>query len=137
MALSNGITQPVVGYGQKNATKVVFNAAAVATTGLTLNAQTVLVRVPAGFTVTGMSVASTDMDTGTTLVFAVGDALSNTRLASGLNIGQAGGISHVALLATGFGYRFPTDTDVILTATTAATGATAGTFTIALYGSLD
>jgi hypothetical protein len=90
--------------------------------------------VPAGFTVTGFVPTTVpDLDTGATLTLSLGDALLPTRLLSASTVGQAGG-AMPALAATGFLYRFPTDTEIILTATAAAAGGIAAAWPIQIQG---
>jgi hypothetical protein len=74
-----------------------------------------------------------DLDTGATLTLSLGDALVPNRLLAASNIGQAGG-NMPAMAAGGFLYRFPTDTEIILTATAAAAGGIAAVVPIYLQG---
>lgn len=136
MALANGLTNPVASRGMANALVCVAGTVAVGTAGLALNAVTPLVRVPKGFTVIHATLETTDMDNGTALVLAVGDATVNNRILTGLTIGQAGGISS-AIAATGHQFRYAEDTTINLTATTAAGTAVAGTVQISLLGVID
>ena len=136
MALANGLTNPVASRGMANAIVCVAGTVAVGTAGLALNAVTPLVRVPKGFTVIHATLETTDMDNGTALVLAVGDATVNNRILTGLTIGQAGGISS-AIAATGHQFRYAEDTTINLTATTAAGTAVAGTVQISLLGVID
>jgi hypothetical protein len=119
-----------------NTVVAIVNTVAVGTAGLALNAVTPLVRVPKGFTVLHATLEATDMDSGTALVLAVGDADDNDRLMTGLTTGQAGGISN-ALAVAGFPYRYTEDTTINLTATTAAGTAVAGTVSVSLLGVID
>ena len=136
MALANGLTNPVASRGMANALVCVAGTVAVGTAGLALNAVTPLVRVPKGFTVIHATLETTDMDNGTALVLAVGDATVNNRILTGLTIGQTGGISS-AIAATGHQFRYAEDTTINLTATTAAGTAVAGTVQISLLGVID
>ncbi|MGL4975991.1 MAG: hypothetical protein ACRC56_11905 [Bosea sp. (in: a-proteobacteria)] len=139
MAISNGLTNPIIGYGEAGTLKVIGGPVAVPVGGLALNAVTPVLRVPAGFTVFDLTVMCSDMDTGgtPTLVFGVGDAGNATRLATGITVGQAGGANQAALSATAIGYRFPAETTIHLIATTAAATAAAGTATVYLRGTID
>ena len=136
MALANGLTNPVASRGMANAIVCVAGTVAVGTAGLALNAVTPLVRVPKGFTVIHATLETTDMDSGTALVLAVGDATVNNRILTGLTIGQTGGISS-AIATTGHQFRYTEDTTINLTATTAAGTAVAGTVQISLLGVID
>lgn len=86
-----------------------------------LNAQTAVARVPKGFVLTNLWGSFGDLDTGTTLTLSLGDAAVLNRLFSASTVGQAGG-AMPALLATGLLYEYTEDTDIILSATAAATG---------------
>jgi hypothetical protein len=86
-----------------------------------LNAQTAVLRVPKGFVVQSMSGTVGDLDTGATLMLALGDSGNNARFLAANAIGQAGG-ALPALAATAVGYVFPDDTDILLTATVASVG---------------
>jgi hypothetical protein len=100
----------------------------------TINNIVGVMMVPAGFTLTDfLSTTVPDLDTGAALTLSLGDALSPTRLLSASTVGQAGG-AMPALAATGFLYRFPTDTEIILTATAAAAGGIAAAWPIYLRG---
>jgi hypothetical protein len=136
MALANGLTNPVASRGMANTLVCVAGTVAVGTAGLALNAVTPLVRVPKGFTVIHATLEATDMDNGTALVLAVGDATVNNRILTGLTIGQAGGISS-AIAATGHQFRYADETTINLTATTGAGTAVAGTVQISLLGVID
>lgn len=136
MALANGLTNPVASRGMANALVCVAGQVAVGTAGLALNAVTPLVRVPKGFTLIHATLEATDMDSGTALVLAVGDAGDNDRILTGLTIGQAGGISS-SIAVTGHQFRYTDETTINLTATTAAGTAVAGTVQISLFGVID
>jgi hypothetical protein len=75
------------------------------------------------------------MDTnGTpTLALSVGDAGSSTRFLSSSVIGQAG-TSTQTLASTGLLYEFTADTEIVVTATTGAATAAAGTLDLYLSG---
>jgi hypothetical protein len=90
--------------------------------------------VPAGFVLTDfLPTTVPDLDTGAALSLSLGDSLLPTRLLSGSAVGQAGG-AMPALAAGGFLYRFPTDTEIILTATAAAAGGIVAVWPIFLRG---
>jgi hypothetical protein len=92
--------------------------------------------VPAGFTVTGLIVVATDMDSGTAMVFSIGDAASATRYLSGSTLGQAGG-STTTLAATGLLFKNVNDTEILITIGTQAGTAVAGTISTYLEGFMD
>lgn len=127
--------KPLPGHGLKAANYVITNSGTLATGALALNKTSVIARVPKGFRCTDIRFRIGDGDTGTTLVFTVGDAVDPDRLIVISTAGQAGG-EVVALADAGFLYAFTEDTDIILTATTAATTAQAAAFKIALTGTL-
>jgi hypothetical protein len=139
MAISNGITNPVAGIGVANTLKVLGGAIAVGTAGLALNAVTPAIRVPAGFTVFGAIISSTDVDTNAspTILFGLGDTGSTSRLIAASNVGQAGTANQAALAPAAIGYRYPVETTVNLIASTAAATAAAGTVTVYLLGVCD
>jgi hypothetical protein len=90
-----------------------------------------------GFTVLGVGVYATDMDTnGTpTLTINIGDSGSAARLVSATTIAQTGAASFTSLVAsTGFAYQYTAKTLITgVAANNAATGA-AGTITLYVYG---
>lgn len=88
---------------------------------------------PKDFVVTGITVIATDMDSGTAMLFTVGDSGSAARFLASSNLGQAGGTS-TTLAAAGLLYQFPSDTEVLVTIATQAGTAVAGTITILLEG---
>lgn len=128
------------GRGSEAGSRKVFGVrgAAVLTTDLALNRTIGLCVVPAGFVVTGHTLVISDVDTnGTpTHAFTIGDAASANRLATTATTGQAGG-TLTTLAATGLYYKFPADTEVILTTTTASATAAAGTITYQLEGYME
>lgn len=111
-------------------------AATVLTTDLALNRTLGLCIVPAGFVVTGHTVVVSDMDSGTAAVFTIGDAGDTDRLATVATTMQAGG-TLTTLASTGLYYKFPADTEVYLTMTTAAGTPVAGTITYQLEGYME
>lgn len=113
-------------------------SAAILTTDLALNRTVGLVIVPAGFVVTSHTFVITDIDTNAspTHAFTIGDAGDTDRLATTATTGQAGG-TLTALAATGLYYKYPADTEVFMTSTTAAATAAAGTITYLLEGYME
>lgn len=136
MANRNDYTQPQAGLlGFARTAKVFGRRVNLATTDLALNATVAAFVVPRGFVVTGIIAVATDMDTnGTaTLALSVGDAGSATRFLSSSNIGQTG-TSTTTLASTGLLYEFTADTEIVVTASTAAATAAAGTLDLYLTG---
>jgi hypothetical protein len=90
--------------------------------------------VPGGFVLTDvLPTTIPKLDTGATLTLSLGDALLPGRIFAASTVGQAGG-AMPALAATGFLYRFPQDTEIILTATAAPAGGVAAACPIYLRG---
>ncbi|MBR0741165.1 hypothetical protein JQ581_29960 [Bradyrhizobium liaoningense] len=121
---------PRVAYRQPQAggqgfarTKKVFGGPVLTLTAadVALNAQTAIMRVPKGFVLMSWSGTVGDIDSGATLMLAIGDAGNNARFMAASNIGQAGA-ALPALAAGGVLYEFTDDTDILLTATVAAAG---------------
>jgi hypothetical protein len=123
MAIRIGYTQPQAGAQGFARTKKVYGSPAITLIAIdvTLNAQTAVARVPKGFVLQSYSAVIGDCDTGATLMFKLGDALDDDRIAVAVNTGQAGG-TLTTLASTGLLYEFPDDTDILLTASTAAAG---------------
>lgn len=94
-----------------------------------------LMKVPAGFTVTGVYLALTDIDTNgsPTVAVTLGDAGSANRLVASSTIGQAGG-NTTTLQSGGLYYQYTVDTDILLTFGTGSATAAAGTATCYLEG---
>jgi len=91
-------------------------------------------RVPAGFLVTGIIAAATDIDTGTAAVtLSVGDAGSGTRYLNASTIGQAGTTTQT-LAATGLLFQNTVDTEILITITLQSATAVAGTLALYLIG---
>lgn len=113
-------------------------AATVLTTDLALNRTIGLCIVPAGFVVTGHTLVISDIDTNATPAhdFVIGDAADPDRFATTATTGRAGG-TLTSLAATGLYYKFPADTEIVLTTTTAAATAAAGTITYQLEGYME
>jgi hypothetical protein len=88
--------------------------------------------VPKGFTAVSLLTTTVpDLDTGAALVLVLGDSALANRLVAA-NIGQGGPMP--ALAATGFLYHYTADTEIVLTATTAAAGGIAASVPIFLQG---
>ncbi len=113
-------------------------AATILTTDLAINRTVGLCVVPAGFVVTGATTVISDVDTnGTpTHAFSVGIAGTPALIHAIATTGQAGG-TLTTLAAAGLYYKFPADTEVIMTTTTAAATAAAGTITFQLEGYME
>lgn len=128
------------GRGSEAGSRKVFGvrSATVNTTDLALNRTLGLCVVPAGFVVTGHTLVISDVDTNGSpaVVFTVGDAGDTDRLATVATTGQAGG-TLTSLASTGLYYKYPADTEVYLTITTAAATAAAGTITYQLEGYME
>ena len=136
MANRNDYTQPQAGLqGFARTGKVYGRRVNLATTDLALNATVAGFVVPRGFIVTGIIAVATDMDTNgsPTLALSVGDAGSATRFLSSSTIGQAG-TSTQTLASTGLLYEFTAHTEIVITASTAAATAAAGTLDLYLVG---
>jgi len=91
--------------------------------------------VPAGFVVTSIIAVNTDMDSGSTMTFSVGDAASGARYLAATS-GQAAG-SSTSLASTGLLFKNVTDTEILITITAAATTPVAGTIDLRLGGYID
>lgn len=115
-----------------------WNTIAMATGDLALNAVTTAVRLPKGARVVDVVISGTDMDTGAgALVFAVGDAGSPARFIQGLAATEAftGRAGNNATSSATFAAHtaYTAGTDIIITATTAASTAAAGTISISVF----
>lgn len=136
MADRNAYGQPQVGgQGFARTMKTLGGALAILATDLALNRTTALFVVPKGFVATGVYLAATDMDTNgsPTIALKLGDAGDDDRFVAASTIAQAGG-STTTLASTGLYYEFTQDTEIVLTASTAAATAVAGTVTAYLTG---
>jgi len=89
-------------------------------------------RVPAGFTVTGIILVGTDMDSATAMLLNIGDAGLATRYFTGLNTQAA--VTSQTLAATGLLYLNTVDTEILVTIATQATTPVAGTLAVYLIG---
>lgn len=128
---------PVVGPGL-NRQPVVLPWIVAVTTGMIDNAndEVGLVWVPKGFIPLGIVFNATDVDSGTAMVWDVGDDASEARLLSAITTGQAAGTS-VALAATGLLYKYTTKTLIKAYVNTAAGTPVAGTIKGWLSGLVD
>lgn len=123
------------GAGYARTAKTFGRRVTMKTTDLALNAVVAAFKVPAGFTVTGIIAVATDMDTNgsPTLALSVGDSGSATRHLSSSTIGQAG-TSTQTLASTGLLYQYTAESEILITASTAAATAAAGTIDLYLTG---
>jgi hypothetical protein len=106
----------------------------------TVNDTVALFTVPKGFTLVGMHIDVTRMDTNgaPTLTLDLGDTASPQRLLAASTIAQAAeSEANVTLPAGALGFRYPADTDIVLTVHAAAATPQAGTFTCFLFGFID
>jgi hypothetical protein len=106
----------------------------------TINNTVALFTVPKGFTLVGMHIDVTRMDTNgaPTLTLDLGDASSPQRLIPASNIAQSAEAElNVTLPAGALGFRYLADTDIVLTVHSPAATAQAGTFTCFLFGFID
>lgn len=128
--------KPQAGYGLARGLMALGDTFSITTGMLALNKTTDLLKVPAGFTLTGLIVIPSDMDTnGTpTLVLAIGDSGSATRVLSGFTGAQSGTANLSAVNPANILYQWTTETTLFMTATTAAATAVAGTLTVLLIG---
>lgn len=122
MAPRQAYRQPQTGGQGFARTKKVFgNLVSLIAADVALNAQASILRVPRGFMLTSWSGTIGDLDTGATLMLAIGDAANNARFLAGNAIGQAGGaLPALALSGAALPYEFTDDTDILATSTVAA-----------------
>lgn len=115
----------------------ISNSGTLATGALALNKTSRLLRVPKGFRLHGVRFRIGDGDSGGSpaLVFTIGDSGDADRIITVSTAGQAGG-EVTALADAGFLYEYTADTDIDLTATTAAATAQAAAFKIVLLGTM-
>lgn len=128
--------QPQAGLlGEARSQKVLGGPIAITTADNVTNNLVALLRVPAGFTVTGVYLALTDIDTNGSpaVLVTLGDTGDDDRLVTSSNIGQAGG-STTTLASTGLYYRYDTDADIMLKIATQSATAAAGTATAYVTG---
>jgi hypothetical protein len=130
MATRRAYQQPMAGAEGFAGTRKVIGVASVpiATADLVTGGVVIPFVVPPGFVCTGINMTVPDMDTGATLTISVGDSGSAARLVSASTAGQAGG-SITALAATGQYYKFPVQTEILITFPAGPAGATAGSIT--------
>ena len=121
--------------GTIGSTRPIHNSGTLATGALALNKTSRICRVPRGFVLTGVRFRMGDGDSNgaPALVIKIGDDGDDDRILTTNTVGQAGG-EVTALADAGFLYEFTEDTDIILTASTAAATAQAAAFKIALMG---
>jgi hypothetical protein len=101
----------------------------------TINNTVQMFKVPAGFTLTGMNFEVPSL-AASALTLSIGDTLLATRLLNASTAGVAGG--KVDVLPAGvLGYKYPTETDIILTATAAGVTPAAGILQCFLKGFID
>lgn len=123
MAIRLGYRQPQGGGQGFARTKKVFSGGTVTliAADVALAGQCAIARLPKGFILQSYSAVIGDCDTGTTLMLKIGDSGDDDRIMAAANTGQAGG-TNTTLASAGLNYEFPADTDIILTASVAATG---------------
>lgn len=131
-SLSRATTGTVISAGW-NQNIVTATAIVAMTTAMIDNANddVGLFYVPAGAVITGILVRATDMDSGTAMVFDIGDAADEDRLFSASTLGQAGGAS-TALAATGVLYKYTAQTQIRAYIATASGTPVAGTLYVAV-----
>lgn len=129
---------PAVSYGMARKTMAIGGTVSIVTGDLTLNKTVGLFKVPAGFTVVNHSGGCTDMDTNATPTaqFTIGVA-GTAALFLAADSAPRTGVAFGAIARGGIGYRFDTETEILLTTSTAAATAAAGTVTYYLEGYLD
>lgn len=122
MAPRKAYAQPQAGSMGFARTKKVFGGPTITLVAadVALNAQVAVMRAPKDFVVTSMNAVFGACDSGATLSMSIGDAANNARFAATSTTPRAGGT--VNLVASGVGYQFPDDTDILLTSTAAAAG---------------
>jgi hypothetical protein len=104
----------------------VYASHSVGTGELELDDVIQMVKIPSGATILDVTLSSTDVDSGTAVVFAVGDGSDDNRFISGSTIGQAGGVARLDQFA-GLNYTYTADDTIDINVTTAAGTAVAGT----------
>jgi hypothetical protein len=103
-----------------------------------LNRTVGLLVAPAGFVVTGFTFTISDVDTGgsPTHAFSIGVVGTPALIAAIATTGQAGG-TLTTLAAAGNRFKFGADTEIIMTSTTGAATAAAGTVSFELEGYME
>ena len=89
-----------------------------------------MVKIPKGARIIDTILVTDDLDTGTTVVLAVGDGTTANRFITGSTIAQGGGLARLGQV-DGLGYVYTAE-DTIDVKVTAATTPTTATGTIAL-----
>lgn len=133
MAYRRDWIQPQVGpMGFANTQKVIGRVVTV-TVADNVTANTIgAFKVPAGFTVTGIIGAATDMDSGAAMLITIGDSGSANRYVTSLSTQAA--VTSMTLAAAGLLYLNTVDTEILITIATQAGTAVAGTVTLYLIG---
>lgn len=107
-----------------------------AATALVINDVIEMIPVPAGATVAEMFLATDDLDTGTTIVLAVGDGDDDDRYIAGSTIGQAGGNASIGAGITAASvaciHTYSAADTIDVKVTTAPTGGGTGTIVLAV-----
>lgn len=139
MATRTAFTQPQAGLlGESRTMKALGGRISLLTTDLATGSVVEAFVVPAGFTVTGIIAAATDLDTNgsPTLAISVGDAASATRYLSSSVIGQAGTLvtAFTTPATTNVLFAYTADTKILVTMTTGSATAVAGTLDLYLTG---
>jgi hypothetical protein len=105
------------------------------TTALQTGDITWLMYVPAGAVIVDGYVKSDDLDTGTSLVFHIGDATTTNLLFSTVTVGTTGGVA--SMVTTSRYTKFAAATRLKMTALTGAQTAAAGTLIVGLSYFVD
>ena len=114
--------QPQAGSQGFARTKKVFgNTVTLIAADIALNAQVAVLRVPKGFVLQSLGGSIGDIDSGATLMLALGTAANNALFFAANAVGQAGG-AVPALAAGAVLFEFTDDTDILLTSTVAGVG---------------
>ena len=102
----------------------------------TINNTVQLFKVPAGFTLISFRMEIPTSLAASALTLSLGDLLLATRLLNASTLGVAGG--QLAVLPAGvLGYKYPTETDILLTVAAAAVTPAAGTIALYMGGFID
>lgn len=124
---------PLPGSDEYLSQKSITNSGTLATGALATGKLSRICRVPKGFVLTGWRFNIGDGDTGTALVYSIGDATTADRIVTTLTTGQAGG-EVTAMNVGALLFEFTADTDIVFDCTTGATTAQAAAFKIVLNG---
>lgn len=95
-----------------------------------------MVKVPAGASILSV-VAAASASIGATATASIGDAGSATRFVAAAQFGQGAAQSIYIPAATGVGYKYTSDTDIIITIATLATPATGAVITLTVVYSMQ